>query len=167
MSERNGTGYYTAAQFIKAIKGDGRFAKYTADGDRMHTGCMGIISKVAERVGCAWHTAKRYCTLDTTPFVTVAEAYQDEHEHSLDFTESQMFKQIQAGDGPMIRYHLSTKGKDRGYSERHEVAGPGGGPQEIKHSGTVGVQVYIPDNERGDRDPTTAGATGEIPIDVG
>ena len=51
--------------------------------------------------------------------------------------------------------------------QRTEVTGPDGGPQEIKHSGTVGVQVYIPDNGRDDRDPTAAGEAGEISIDDG
>ena len=51
--------------------------------------------------------------------------------------------------------------------QRTEASGPGGGPIEHKLSGSVGVTVYIPDNERGDRDSTTAGATGEVPIDVG
>jgi len=165
MSERNG--YYSASQFIEAIQGTGPFVKINDKGDPIRQGSLGIISTIAGRVGCAWHTAKKYCNRETTSLVTVAEAYEDEVERSLDFTESKMFEQIQSGDGPMIRYHLSTKGKDRGYSERHEVAGPGGGPQEIKHSGTVGVTVYIPDNERDDRDPTTAGATGKVPGDSG
>ena len=42
----NGNGHngtYTAAQFIAAIPGTG-----------------GIITKIAEKVGCAWHTAKKY-----------------------------------------------------------------------------------------------------------
>ena len=47
------------------------------------------------------------------------------------------------------------------------VSGPGGKAIEHKLSGTVGVQVYIPDNERGDRDSTTAGATGKVPGDSG
>ena len=140
MSGRN---QFRAAQFIEAIKGSGPFEKINSKGEPMHTGCMGIISKVAERVGCNWHTAKKYCTYGTTPFVTVARAYQDELEHSLDFTESQMFKQIQDGDGPMIRYHLSTKGKHRGYVER----------QERKQSGEVTFRVVYGDD--GNTDPAT------------
>jgi hypothetical protein len=113
MSGRN---QFTAAQFIEAIKGTG---KYEQPGK--HTGCMGIISTVADRLGCNWHTAKKYCARDKTPFVTVADAFEDEAERALDFAETQMFKQIQEGDGPMIRYLLSTKGKNRGFAERQQI----------------------------------------------
>lgn len=48
-----------------------------------------------------------------------------------------------------------------------EVSGRGGKPIEHKHSGTVGVTVYVPDNGRDDRDPTATGAAGEVPGDSG
>ena len=38
-----GSNQFTAKQFIKAIPGTG-----------------GIISALADKVGCGWHTAKRY-----------------------------------------------------------------------------------------------------------
>ena len=118
-----GNNQYTAAQFIEAIRGAGRWAKP----DR-HTGCMGIISTVANRLGCSWHTAKKYCTRETTPFVTVAQAFEDEAERALDLAETKLLTMIQDSDGPMIRYFLSTKGKRRGFTERRELSGPEGGP---------------------------------------
>lgn len=46
------------------------------------------------------------------------------------------------GDGQAARFFLSTKGKDRGYSQRSEVSGANGQPVQ-----TV-VQYQLPDNGR-------------------
>jgi len=101
---------YTAKDFLDAIPGSG-----------------GIITTIARRVGCAWHTAAKYID----KYVTVRRAVDDEHETMLDIVEGAAFKQARDGDGPMIRYILSTKGKERGYTERHEVTGDRGGPVEV------------------------------------
>ncbi len=93
-------------------------------------GCFGIVSTVAKRLdGCAWGTARKY--IDR--WAETRAAYADESERALDLSESQLLKAVQAGDGPMIRFHLATKGKQRGYTERHEVAGVEGQPVEVKH----------------------------------
>ena len=94
--------HYKAQDFIDAIPGTG-----------------GIISAIAKKVGCAWHTVRKY--IDTYP--TINRAYQDECEKILDLAESKLIEAINERDGPMIRYYLSTKGKTRGYSERLEIAG--------------------------------------------
>ena len=47
-------------------------------------GTAGIISTIAKKVGCSWHTAKRY--IETYP--TIAQAYADECAVVLDFAES-------------------------------------------------------------------------------
>jgi hypothetical protein len=99
--------HYTAQQFIEAIPGTG-----------------GIVTAIARKVGCTWDTAKKY--IDT--YATVQRAYQDECESILDLAEAKVISAIKNDDGQMIRYYLSTKGKRRGYSERHETSGPDGGP---------------------------------------
>lgn len=91
---------YTAEQFINAIVGSG-----------------GIISTIAKRIGCDWHTAKKYC--DTMP--TVKRAYDAECESVLDLAEVRLIKKIDEGDMGAIKYILSTKGKKRGYTERQEI----------------------------------------------
>jgi hypothetical protein len=101
---------FTAEQFIAAIPGTG-----------------GIVTAIARKVGCTWHTAKKY--VDEHP--TVASAYQDECESILDLAEAKVISAIKGGDSQMIRYYLSTKGKRRGYSERHEITGAEGGPLEM------------------------------------
>ena len=40
----------------------------------------------------------------------------------LDFVESKMFNQIKFGDTSLIKFYLSTQGKNRGYVERQEIA---------------------------------------------
>lgn len=125
----NGNGHngtYTAAQFIKAIPGSG-----------------GIISTIASRVGCEWHTVKRY--IGKHP--TVMKAYRDEQEKGLDRAESVLMgnialalKQLQTEgrieqvDSSDAKWLLARKGKDRGYVERtqQEHSGPDGGP--IQHT---------------------------------
>ena len=90
---------FTAAQFIDAIPGTG-----------------GIITAIAKRVGCSWNTAHRY--IDRHP--SVRAAYDAECESVLDLAEAKTIEAIRDGDGTMIRYYLSTKGKDRGYVQRQE-----------------------------------------------
>ena len=53
---------FTAQDFIKAIPGTG-----------------GVISSIADRVGCVWHTAKKY--IENHP--TVKQAYENE-KHKVD-----------------------------------------------------------------------------------
>ena len=96
---------YTATQFIKAIPGSG-----------------GIISTIAKRVGCEWHTAKSF--IDTYP--TVKQVYDNECESVLDLCQSTIIKSIQNGDTGDAKWYLSRKGKDRGFVERSEVTGADG-----------------------------------------
>lgn len=50
----------------------------------------------------------------------------------LDFAEGQMRKNIQAGKEASLIFYLKTKGRARGYVERHEVTGPDGRPMQIE-----------------------------------
>ena len=102
-----GAEQYKAQQFIDVIPGT-----------------AGIISTISRRVGCAWGTAKKYIE----KYATVKKVYQDECESMLDLAELEALKLIKGGDGSMIRWYLSTKGKDRGYAERRELTGAGGEP---------------------------------------
>ncbi len=90
----------TAAELIAAIPGTG-----------------GIISAIARRVGCSWHTAKKY--IQEMP--TVKAVYEDECESVLDLAEVKLIEAVKGGDLAAVKYMLSTKGKGRGYTERQEV----------------------------------------------
>ena len=90
---------YTAKQFIDNIPGTG-----------------GIITSIARKVGCKWHTAKKYIE----GYPTINRAYQDECEIILDLAESELIKTIKRGEQWAVKYLLSTKGKGRGYTEKSE-----------------------------------------------
>jgi len=111
-------GRYTAGQFIEVIPGS-----------------AGIITTIAARVGCSWHTAKRYIY----GMATVKAAYDAEIEKNLDRAESLILVNLQLGlneqkvtqkpvDSADARWYLRMKGKGRGYVERQEVTGVEGGP---------------------------------------
>lgn len=117
-----GRDQYTAKQFIDAINGSG-----------------GIITAIAQRVGCTWNTAKKY--IDTHS--TVREAYDAECERIGDIAESVLIRNIRYAydqqevtkkpvDSADVKWYISKKLKDRGYVERQELSGPAGGPIETR-----------------------------------
>jgi hypothetical protein len=75
-------------------------------------GSYGIISKIAARLHCNWHTVDETIKL----FPECMQALADENETILDFTESKAIERVKDGDGAMIRFILATKGKKRGYT---------------------------------------------------
>jgi hypothetical protein len=75
-------------------------------------GSYGIISTIAARLHCNWHTVDETIKL----YPECMQALADENETVLDFTESKAIERIKDGDGTMIRFMLATKGKKRGYT---------------------------------------------------
>jgi len=73
----------------------------------------------------------------------VKSAYDEANETNIDFVEGKLMQQINEGNITAIIFFLKTKAKHRGYVERMEQTGAGGGA--IEHSI---VSVYIPDNGR-------------------
>ena len=112
---------YTAKQFIDAIPGTG-----------------GIVSTIADRVGCKWHTARKYIE----EYPTVKDVYNEEIERVIDLAEGVLIQNIQiaakqakAGrdvDTSDVKWFLSRKAKSRGYVERQEVTGADGGAVMVK-----------------------------------
>lgn len=72
----------------------------------------GIISTIAARLHCDWHTVDETIKL----YPECIKALEDEKESVLDFTEGKAIERIKDGDGAMIRFMLATKGKKRGYT---------------------------------------------------
>jgi hypothetical protein len=109
-----GNGRYKAQDFIDAIPGTG-----------------GIVSVIAKRVGCAWHTAKKYIV----EYATVTEAYQDECEAITDLAETTVIKSIKDGDTQTAKWYLTMKGRNRGYAmtQRQELTGTDGGPLVVRY----------------------------------
>jgi len=120
-----GANQYKAQEFIDAIPGTG-----------------GIVTTIAKRVGCAWHTAAKYIER----YATVKEAYQCELEKNLDVAEAiiidnlkllrqEQERKYKVVDTADARWLLATKGKDRGYSQKSEmeVTGKDGAPLRVEY----------------------------------
>lgn len=119
MTDQSGREKYTAQTFIDAIPGS-----------------AGIITTIAKRVGCDWHTAKKYIYGHST----VLEAYEDECQGMGDLAEVELYKLIKSGDLGAIKFYLATKMKARGYVERTEVTGKDGGPLELQWADGTAVE---------------------------
>ena len=110
---------FTAAQFIKAIPGTG-----------------GIVTALAERVGCGWHTAKRYIE----DYVTVAEAWEAERNRITDKAKHNIIKAINGGDLQNSKWWLQVM--DAEFIPK----------QETKHSGSVDLLIVNWDDDADDSD---------------
>lgn len=75
-------------------------------------GSYGIVSTVAAKLHCNWHTADEYIK----KWPETLQALSDEEESKLDFVEGKAIKKINEDDGAMIRFYLATKGKKRGFT---------------------------------------------------
>lgn len=75
-------------------------------------GSYGIVSTVASKLHCNWHTADEYIK----KWPETLQALSDEEESKLDFVEGKAIKKINEGDGAMMRFYLATKGKKRGFT---------------------------------------------------
>jgi len=96
---------YKAQDFLKAIPGTG-----------------GIISALAERVGCDWHTARRY--IDTHP--TVREAWEAERNKITDKARHNIVRAIGEGDLQMSKWWLQVMDEEFVPRAKQEVTGAGG-----------------------------------------
>lgn len=111
-SNGNGSnGKYTAQQFIDAIEGTG-----------------GVVSSIAEKVGCAWNTAKKY--IDN--YATVKQAWQNERNRITDRAQNNIIKSINKGDLQMSKWWLQVMDGD---------FNPPPPPQKLEHSGPGGVAI--------------------------
>ena len=95
---------YTKDQVLKAIEGSG-----------------GIVSAVAQRLGCAWKTADNL----VKRWAEVREAFMAEREKVLDIAETTLIKSIQNGDTQDAKWMLSKRGKARGYGDALDLTSDG------------------------------------------
>jgi len=129
---------FTTKQFIKAIKGSGS-----------------IITIIAARVGCDWHTAKKYIT----QFPTIQKAYDDERETTTDLAEGVVIQNIRLSakrqaakrrpvDSGDAKWWLTKKAKDRGYGDKlvQEITGKDGGAIEIEGLNSIIEKVWSDEN---------------------
>ena len=86
----------------------------------------GIMSTIARRLSCHWHTAKDYIDADPELF----QMLQNETKGVLDMAESVVYKSVKDGNTQDAKWLLSKKGKHRGY----------GGNVDLKHSRRIDVR---------------------------
>ena len=86
--------------------------------------CQGLLTLAAKKAGISYSTMNRYCR----DFPSVREAMHEAKETMLDYTEGKLFTAIKANNMTAIIFYLKTQGKERGYTERSEIGGHGGGP---------------------------------------
>ena len=79
----------------------------------------GIISEAADMLGCSRHTVYKYIR----KYDFIEEAFSDARERFIDLAESKLRVKVMAGEERSVFFVLKTLGKDRGYTERKEIAG--------------------------------------------
>lgn len=103
----------------------------------------GLITEAAKALGCDRKTVARY--LDRYPRLRkVADEFE---EHVKDIAVGQLYKLIEKGHPPTIRWYLGTKAIDRGYGRKLAVEGTMDGPPiQVENRGVV--RLSLPDNGR-------------------
>lgn len=79
---------------------------------------LGIVTQACKVVGISRQTHYNWLELDDE----YKQAVQDLGDVALDFAESKLHKLIDSGNPAATIFYLKTKGKNRGYVERQEIA---------------------------------------------
>jgi len=93
---------------------------------------LGIVSSACIKAGISRGTHYNWLKEDYIYKSRVDEIA----EMAIDFVETKMFEQVNNGDSGLIKYYLSTKGKNRGYVERTEQ-------RQVDEEGKTVKQVMI------------------------
>ena len=101
---------YSARKFVEAIPGTG-----------------GIISDIADKVGCKWHTAKKYID----EYQTVKDAYDEELARVNDIAKNNIITAIKRKDLQTSKWWLQVKDKDFMPKSAHELTGAEGNELKI------------------------------------
>lgn len=108
-----GSNQYNVKQFADVIPGTG-----------------GIITSIAAKVGCAWHTAKKY--IDGSP--TLTQMVENEAHKVDDMAESVIITAIKEKDIQTAKWWLERRKRET-FSTRQELTGANGGAIEHKVTG--------------------------------
>lgn len=102
---------YTAAQVAQAL-----------------TTSKGLVYLAAKRLKCDAETVYNYCKR----YPSVQAAREAQRGQMVDIAEQKLWESIQNGEAWGITLCLKTLGKDRGYVERQELGGEGGGAMILR-----------------------------------
>jgi predicted transcriptional regulator len=87
----------------------------------------GIISDVAAALQCSRPTVYKY--LDKYP--DLKQMLDEQSNELVDMAESAAKKLVEERHPETVRFVLSTKGKNRGWTQRTEISGPDGGAIQL------------------------------------
>lgn len=90
--------------------------------------CKGILTNACRVSGLNAQTYYNWLDADPEFAVRIAEI----RESVIDFVEECLFKQINNGVVSSTQFYLKTIGKKRGYTERTEITGAGGGAMQVR-----------------------------------
>lgn len=90
---------------------------------------LGVVTTACKKAQIDRTTFYRYLKEDAD----FARQVKDIENVALDFAESSLHKQIQAGVPASTIFYLKTKGRERGYIERQEMTGKDGGPIQTEN----------------------------------
>ena len=82
---------------------------------------LGVVTSACKSVGISRETHYRWMREDSN----YKDSVDDLANVALDFAESQLHQQIKGGNPTATIFYLKTKGKNRGYVERQEIAHEG------------------------------------------
>ena len=88
----------------------------------------GLITMAARRLGCSRSTIYNYLNEHEELRETLEEARQLQ----VDMAESKLFDAVDRGEPWAVNTVLKTLGRDRGYGERVEITGAGGGALKVE-----------------------------------
>ena len=88
----------------------------------------GLITMAAKRLGCSRSTIYNYLNEHEELRETLEEARQLQ----VDMAESKLFDAVDRGEPWAVNTVLKTLGRDRGYGERVEITGAGGGALKVE-----------------------------------
>lgn len=107
---------YSVAKFLTAINGTGNKTLPDGKPDPAGNGCAGIMTIVASRMGCDWHTADHWIQ----SHLILSQAFKDQENRILDVCEGILNEEINQKNLDVVKWYLSKKGKHRGYGDRVE-----------------------------------------------
>jgi hypothetical protein len=87
----------------------------------------GRMTDAARRLGCPAQRVYEYLKR----FPALVEIRDECREALIDKAEDKLEQAVDAGNMGAVYFTLSTLGKNRGFTQRTEVAGPDGGPLKI------------------------------------
>jgi len=93
----------------------------------------GNLAAIARELGCSRGAVRNRVRENED----LQELREDQRQRSIDKAEKALEEKIDEGNLTAIIFKLKTQGKNRGYSQRQEISGPGGGPIKSKNKEEV------------------------------